>query len=193
MILKAIVDEQLFELNLPASFMEKAQEFFEKMDTDLDKGWQVDREWYDDVSPLMRTQIVADKLLTALENEDDKLGRMMAGYIIFKNPGIDSIELSTQGETRDHQVHFQEGAETLFGFSPSTKGLPTGMSQEQALEQAKKDVSQVFKMGRQYRFTVFNHGSQAWDESPAVGSKTDAEAMREAAFKARFDAICANS
>ena len=60
----------------------------------------------------------------------------------------------------------------------------------EAMAQAAKDVSKVFKMGRQYRFSVYNHATQSWEESPAIGDKEQAEAMREHAFKARFDALC---
>ena len=60
----------------------------------------------------------------------------------------------------------------------------------QAMAQAAKDVSKVFKMGRQYRFSVYNHATGSWEESPAIGDKEQAEAMREHAFKARFEALC---
>lgn len=192
MILKVIIDDQQLELNVPDEFIAQAQDFFARMDADMDKGWQVNREWVEQPDVHLRAQIAADKLLTALENEDHKLGRLMAGYIASRIPGVTRVELNPAGETRDHAI---ESDETIAGPAPGTitfdhSGLPQGLNKMQAMAQASQDVSQVFKMGRQYRFSVFIHATQSWEESPAIGDKEQAEAMREAAFKARFDALC---
>jgi hypothetical protein len=192
MILKVTLADQLLELNVPDEFLAQAADFFDKMDADMDRGWQVNREWFDKPDPYLRGQIAADKLLTALENEDYKLGRMMAGYIAARFPQIERVELSEQGETRDHELKMQAGAESApaipsLGFSH--QGLPQGLSLDEALAQASKDVSSVFKMGRQYRFSVYNHATGSWEESPAFGSQADAEATREAVFRQRLEAF----
>ena len=70
MILKVVIDDQLLELNVPENFIEQAQDFFAKMDADMDRGWQVNREWVEQPDRMLRAQIAANKLLTALENED---------------------------------------------------------------------------------------------------------------------------
>ena len=194
MILKVVIDDQLLELNVPEDFLAKAQDFFAKMDTDMDRGWQVNREWVEQPDRLLRAQIAADKLLTALENEDDKLGRLMAGYIVSRVPEIEQLELNPSGETRDHRVVLKDAdaPDQAAYVAPSIAhaGVPKGLSKMEAMAQAAKDVSKVFKMGRQYRFSVFNHATQNWEESPAIGDKEQAEAMREHAFKARFEALC---
>ncbi len=189
MILKVVIDDQLLELNVPEAFIEQAQDFFAKMDQDMDQGWQVNREWVEQPEPMLRAQIAANKLLTALENEDHKLGRLMAGYIVARFPNVDTIELKPAGEVRDHQIKL---AAPPAPEAPSIAhaGVPTGLSKMEAMAQAAKDVSKVFKMGRQYRFSVYNHANQSWEESPAIADKAQAEAMREHAFKARFEALC---
>lgn len=193
MLLKVTLAEQLMELNVPDQLIEQAQDFFAKMDADMDKGWQVNREWFDHPDPYLRGQIAADKLLTALENEDHNLGRLMAGYILARFPDIQLLELSEQGEIRDHDLVLPEGSAKPSAAAPAIlfnqEGLPAGLNKMDAMAQAGKDVSNVFKMGKQYRFSVFNHSSQAWDESPAFGDKEAAEQAREQAFKARFDAL----
>jgi hypothetical protein len=195
MILNVVIDDQLLELNVPAAFLEQAQDFFAKMDADMDRGWQVNREWIEQPDRLVRGQVAADKLLTALENEDHKLGRLMAGYLLSRFPEIEKLELNPAGETRDHRLVLGDPTDA----EPSSlgtndlmahPGIPTGLSKMDAMAQAAKDVSKVFKMGRQYRFSVFNHATQSWEESPAIGDKAQAEAMREHAFKARFEALC---
>lgn len=194
MILKVQIDDQLLELNVPEAFVEQAQDFFTKMDADMDQGWQVNREWVEQPDQVLRAQIAANKLFTALENEDHKLGRLMAGYIVSRIPNIASVELNPAGETRDHRINVSDAAgEAVPQTVTSTiahPGIPTGLSKMEAMAQAAKDVSKVFKMGRQYRFTVYNHATEGWEDSPAIADKQQAEAMREHAFKARFEALC---
>ena len=194
MILKVVIDDQLLELNVPERFIDQAQDFFAKMDSDMDQGWQVNREWVEQPDRMLRAQIAANKLLTALENEDHKLGRLMAGYIVSRVPEIDRVELNPAGETRDHKIHLATASAELAAAVDAEPiahaGIPTGLNKMEAMAQAAKDVSKVFKMGRQYRFSVYNHATQSWEESPAIGDKAQAEAMREHAFKARFEALC---
>jgi len=196
MILNVAIDNQLLELNVPEAFIQQAQDFFARMDADMDRGWQVNREWVEQPDRLLRGQVAADKLLTALENEDDKLGRLMAGYILSRIPEIERLELNPAGETRDHILHLRDSdagtpaVAAVAGDAMAHPGIPTGLSKMEAMAQAAKDVSKVFKMGRQYRFSVYNHATQGWEESPAIGDKEQAEAMRDHAFKARFEALC---
>ena len=193
MILNVVIDDQLIELNVPASFIEQAEDFFARMDADMDRGWQVNREWVEKPDAELRALIAADKLLTALENEDDKLGRMMAGYIASRIPDVEQVELNPAGETRDHRIirrDQQPPPAPTASLSIAHAGIPGGLSKMDAMAQAAKDVSQVFKMGRQYRFSVYNHAAEQWEESPAIGDKAQAEAMREHAFKSRFEALC---
>lgn len=193
MILKVVIDDQLLELNVPEAFVAQAEDFFARMDADMDRGWQVNREWVEKPDRILRAQIAANKLLTALENEDDRLGRLMAGYIVSRVPGLESLELKPAGETRDHVIHVAADAaprEVDSTAAPiSHAGVPAGMSRMEAMAQAAKDVSKVFKMGRQYRFSVYNHVSGAWEESPAIADKDQAERLREQAVKARFEAL----
>jgi hypothetical protein len=194
MILKVQIDDQLLELNVPEAFIEQAEDFFARMDADMDQGWQVDREWVEQPDQMLRGQIAANKLFTALENEDHKLGRLMAGYIVSRIPNIDTVELNPAGETRDHRINLSDGAGSTEpqNTAPTMAhpGIPTGLSKMEAMAQAAKDVSKVFKMGRQYRFSVYNHATESWEESPAIADKAQADAMREHAFKARFEALC---
>jgi hypothetical protein len=98
MILNAIIDDQLYTLNVPTELIDNAGDFFDRMDRDMDHGVQMSREWVDNPSLEQRCQIVANKLLTALENNNDNLGRMMAGYILIRVPDIDSVQIDTSGD-----------------------------------------------------------------------------------------------
>jgi hypothetical protein len=195
MILNVVIDDQMLELNIPEDFIAKAQDFFAGMDADMDAGWQVDREWVEKPDRLLRAQVAANKLLTALENDDHRLGRLMAGYIVDRMPSVERVELNPAGETRDQRIVLREAAPEAAPASDgfpliAHAGIPRGLGKMDAMAQASKDVSRVFRVGRHYRFSMYNHASGKWEESPAIGDKAQAEAMREHAFKSRFDALC---
>jgi hypothetical protein len=80
MQLSVTLADQLIELNVPDEFIEQASDFFDKMDNDMNAGWQINREWVDQPDQYLRGQIAADKLLTALENEDFNL-RPINGWL----------------------------------------------------------------------------------------------------------------
>ena len=105
MILKVIVDDQLYELNVPEAFIARASGFFDQMDADMDGGWQMSREWVAAPTREQRCKIVANKLLTALEKGNHKLGRLMAGYILSRMPEVDSLEPDTSGEMQNTRIN----------------------------------------------------------------------------------------
>jgi hypothetical protein len=190
MILKAIVDDQVYELNIPDELLVQARPFFDQLDLQMDQGWQMSREWVVKPDRLQRCQIVADKLLTALETENDKLGRLMAGYILTRLPGVESVELDIQGEMQNNQFNLAEhGPETSAEAAPQATPPRGGLSKLEAMEQAGNDVTKVFKVGKGWRFSVFDHGSGTWQDSPLVASEAEAKRLREETFKARFESL----
>lgn len=193
MLLKVIVDEQQFALNVPDVIVAGAQEVFSKMDRDMDAGWQMGREWVQSPDVEQRCQIVANKLLTALETENDQLGRMMAGYILSRMPSVETVEIDTSGEIQNTLFSFGSEAPAI-GVAANTGAAPHAAhatSRLEALEQAGREVTKVFKVGHQYRFSVYNQARQHWEDSPAIGEKAEAEALRDQAVKRRFDELVA--
>ncbi|NEX15764.1 MAG: hypothetical protein C1943_03760 [Halochromatium sp.] len=206
MILKAIIDEQVYTLNVPEPVMARGIEFFDQLDRDMDQGWQMSREWVESPDRLQRCQIIADKLLTALEKENEKLGMLMAGYILNRLPNVDSVELDLQGEVHNNQFHFKESATSSdaaitspaaedrspsadAGLAAASAEVPSGMNKMQAMAQAGQDVTQVFKVGKAYRFSVYDHASGSWQDSPMIATEAEAERLRQQAFKARYEAL----
>ncbi|MBK5968322.1 MULTISPECIES: hypothetical protein [Thiorhodovibrio] len=226
MILEAIVEDQVYSLNVPESLLTQAGDFFDQLDRDMDNGWQMSRDWVDAPDQVQRGQIVADKLLTALENENQKLGMLMAGYLLSRLPGLKSVEFDIQGEIQNNQFDFHPSvdahssplsaaskpptaAEPPAGAPPETAaeantgpsaeqltatarncaGAPRGLSKLQAMAQAGQDVSKVFKVGKGYRFSVFDHASQGWQDGPLLKSQDEAERLRERVFASRYEAL----
>lgn len=101
MILKAIIDDHEYSLNVPEAAITQGEEYFARLDVDMDQGWQMSREWVQHPNQVERCQIVADKLLTALENENEKLGMLTAGYILSRMPNVDTVEIDIRGEIQN--------------------------------------------------------------------------------------------
>ena len=192
MILKAIIDELEYSLNVPDAVIGQSEGFFAKLDADMDQGWQMSREWVQSPNRLERCQIVADKLLTALENENDKLGMLMAGYILSRMPEVESVEIDIRGEMQNTQftARAAESPPPSHGDTTPPSSQPTGsLSKLEAMEQAGNDVTKVFRVGKGYRFSVFDHETGAWQDSPMIATEQEAERLRQEAFKARFEAL----
>ncbi len=178
MILKAVIDNQLYTLNVPEVILEQGQGFFQKLDADMSAGWQMSRDWVRHPTDHQRCQIVADKLLTALEKDNHKLGVLMAGYLLHKLPHLDQVEIDIQGEMQNTVFSFRE-PESL-GGRPELEG---------ARERAEREVTPVFKVGKAYRFSELDPASGEWRDSPAFASEEEAERQRRAAFQIRYQAL----
>jgi hypothetical protein len=108
MILEVVIDDQVYELNVPEQLIQQAGEFFDKMDSDMDQGWQMSRTWVQSPNRLERAQIVADKLLGALETDNHDLGRMMAAYLLARLPQLERIVLDLSGDMTEHVIQLRE-------------------------------------------------------------------------------------
>tara|TARA_R110002096_G_scaffold318841_5_gene513125 strand:+ start:84 stop:407 length:324 start_codon:yes stop_codon:yes gene_type:complete len=98
MILKVVVDEKTIPIEVPDYMLVEAEELFNKMDLDMDAGWQMSREWVDSPDNVQRCQIAADKILTSIHNENEKMATLMAAYILKKLPNISSVDIDTEGD-----------------------------------------------------------------------------------------------
>lgn len=106
MILKTIIDEKIIPIEVPDYMLDEAQEFFSKMDADMDAGWQMSREWVQNPTNIQRCQIAADRILTSVHTENEKMATLMAAYILKKLPNISSVDIDTEGDIT--QTRFSE-------------------------------------------------------------------------------------
>ncbi|MDW3096272.1 MAG: hypothetical protein R8G33_11410 [Gammaproteobacteria bacterium] len=106
MILKVVVDEKTIPIEVPDYMLIEADEFFNKMDLDMDSGWQMSREWVDSPNNVQRCQIAADKILTSIHSENEKMATLMAAYILKKLPNVSSVDIDTEGDMT--QTYFTE-------------------------------------------------------------------------------------
>ncbi len=101
MILNISITGNMLSIEVPQELIDNASDLFIKMDSDMDSGWTMGREFVDTPNIEQRCQIVADKLLTAIENEDDQMKMMMAGYILSRVPNIMTLHIDNTGEIHE--------------------------------------------------------------------------------------------
>ena len=104
MILKILVGEQTYPLDVPDMMLTECEAFYAKMDADMNKGWQMSSRWVEELDQEQRCQVVADRILTAMENENKKMAIMMAGYILSRAPLVAGISINIQGEMFGHEL-----------------------------------------------------------------------------------------
>jgi hypothetical protein len=104
MILNVVVEEQVYPVNVPDSLITEAAEFFDKMDADMDKGWQMSRDWVDNPNLEQRCQIVGDKMLTAMHNDNKKMMLLLSAYVLARAPGVTGIRIDSNGEMLETEL-----------------------------------------------------------------------------------------
>jgi hypothetical protein len=175
MVFYVVIDDKVHSLDVPQAMLEEGEEFFQVMDRDMDKGWQMGREWIDNPDQIARCQIAADRLVTAMSTGNTTLAQLMAAYMITRVPGIAAVDVDTGGEMLNTQVIMQS----------EWARQHRRMSVEEALAQAQSDVSNVYKTGRNFHFAVRNGFSGNWDESPPFADEAQALEARNQAVTRR--------
>lgn len=98
MQLNIIVDDYSMNLELPEEFLESSLEAFDRLDASMGGGVQMGRQWIQRPDRQQRCQIAADKLLTALENDNQSLAMLSAGYIVSRLPDVRRVRIDNSGE-----------------------------------------------------------------------------------------------
>lgn len=101
---KVIVGDQVYAVEVPEALLGEAAEFHAKLDHDMDRGWQMSREFVARPDRLQRCQIVADKLLTGIMNGNDAVAMLMAGYIVLRMPGTIGVDIDAAGEMQNTEL-----------------------------------------------------------------------------------------
>ena len=110
MILNIYVEDRHYPLDVPEALLGDAEEFFAKMDSDMAQGWQMSRQWVDSPNPTERCQIVADKLMMALNADNPQMVSLMGGYILTRMPGVKGVRIDTSGEIQETEFIMGAGA-----------------------------------------------------------------------------------
>lgn len=104
MQLKLKINDTTHTVDVPPFIVNEAHDFFAMIDQDLDRGYQMSRHWVERPQPEQRCQIVADKLLTALSNGNQKSSTLLAAYILKKMPHVRTVVFNTEGDMTEHDL-----------------------------------------------------------------------------------------
>jgi hypothetical protein len=101
---KVVVGEQVYAVEVPEELLREAGEFHAKLDSDMDQGWQMSRVFVARPDRLQRCQIVAEKLLTGLNNGNEASAMLMAAYIALRMPGVVGVDIDDAGEMQNTEL-----------------------------------------------------------------------------------------
>ena len=101
---KVVIGDQVYAVEVPDELLREAAEFHAKLDRDMDRGWQMSRQFVERPDRLQRCQIVADKLLTSIVQNNQATAMLMAGYIALRVPGAIGIDIDASGEMQNTEL-----------------------------------------------------------------------------------------
>jgi hypothetical protein len=180
--LNVTLNEKNYAVNVPEAMLSEAEDFFRKIDTDLDRGWQMSREFVEHPDRTQRAQIAAHRIMLAMSAGNETLAQLLAGYILRRLPGVTGVVVDTEGEMGSTEIVYGPGGAP----APAAAG---GLSRLEAMKRAGQEVSAVYKSGRSFRYAVLDRASGQWIESPALDDEASAQAARMQAFKRRFEEL----
>ena len=101
---KVIIGDQVYAVEIPEALLHEAEEFHAKLDRDMDRGWQMSRAFVAQPDRLQRCQIVADKLLTSITQDNQATAMLMASYIALRMPGAVGVDIDAAGEMQSTEL-----------------------------------------------------------------------------------------
>ena len=101
---KVIVGKQEYAVEVPEQLLQEAAEFHARLDRDMDRGWQMSRQFVERPDRVQRCQIVAERLLTGITQNNQATAMLMAGYIALRMPGAIGVDIDASGEMQNTQL-----------------------------------------------------------------------------------------
>ncbi len=99
--LSVLVAEEQRLLSVDQTMLDDAYPLLEKMDQDMDNGWQLGRSFVQSPSTMERCQVAANRLLTALHTQNQASMTLMAAYILMRLPGVKTVNINSEGEANE--------------------------------------------------------------------------------------------
>ena len=182
MKLDVIIDSRTHRIEVPPDMLAEGEAFFQKMDRDMDSGWQMGPEFVESPDTAQRCQIAANKLLVSVSAQNQLLVQLMAGYILKRMPGIKTVDIDTAGEMLNTDFLFEDNARSAPRPAVASSTKP-GMHGSETRTRTESDVSQVYKVGKAFRFATYDHASGRWVESPFSATEEEANKLRDETCK----------
>lgn len=101
MQLNLIIDDWSMNLEITDEYLEAMGDSFDKLDRDMDQGRRLGQNWIKQPNKIQRCQIAADKLLSALETNNQAMALLMGGYIVSRMDGVKQVVIDNNGEPQE--------------------------------------------------------------------------------------------
>ncbi len=105
MQLNLIIDDWSMNLEITEEYLQKMQDSFDKLDSDMDQGKRLGQRFVKDLDKMQRCQLAADKLLSALETNNEIMALLMGGYILSRLEGVKQVVIDNNGEPEETQFN----------------------------------------------------------------------------------------
>mgnify|MGYP001178640551 FL=1 len=99
--LNIILGENEYPLKIKEKIVTDGQSFFNQMDSDMNKGWQMSKSWVEKPSHYQKCQIAADRLFTSIHLNKKETAIMMAAYILNQMPTVKVIDIDISGNMEE--------------------------------------------------------------------------------------------
>ncbi len=106
-VIEIVIDGKAVPVGVRTDLLEDAEDFFAKMDEDMDKGWQMGRLWVEQPNPFQKAQIIADKILGAVETQNKNMLDLMLAYMAKRYPKVVKIDMLSSGEMQEIEIYEQ--------------------------------------------------------------------------------------
>ena len=101
MQLNLIIDDWSMNLELTDEYLQTMGDSFDKMDQDMDQGRRLGQRFIKEPNLTQRCQMAADRLLSALESNNEGMALLMGGYIVTRMEGIKQVVIDNNGEPQE--------------------------------------------------------------------------------------------
>jgi hypothetical protein len=108
LVLNIVLEDEQREIAVPENIVVDATPLLEKMDDDMDHGWQIGRRFSESPGTIERCQVAADRLLSALHTDNQASITLMACYILARLEGVSAVYINAHGEPDQTLFYNQE-------------------------------------------------------------------------------------
>ncbi|VAW63560.1 hypothetical protein MNBD_GAMMA09-865 [hydrothermal vent metagenome] len=98
------IDEESYTLEVGDELIQELQEVHKEMDGAFERGIQLGRYWIESPTLEQRCQLVADKIVSAVHQENIRQFYVMAAYILSKYPNLKNVTVSSDYEISDIDI-----------------------------------------------------------------------------------------
>ena len=98
------IDDESYTLEVKDELMQELKSVHDEMDAEYDRGLQLGRYWIEAPNLEQRCQFTANKVVSAIHQENIRNFYIMASYILSKFPGLKRVTVSSDFEISDIDI-----------------------------------------------------------------------------------------